>query len=158
LSADSEIEVVGECENGREAIALINELKPDLVFLDVQMPEMDGFEVVEIIGANEMPTVIFVTAFDHFALRAFEVAALDYILKPFDAERFEAALKRAKSLLRKKNDNEAETRLLKLLSQIKNPPKFLKRMAIKNAGQTVFLPTDEIDWIKSEGNYVRIYA
>ena len=158
LSADSEIEVVGECENGREAIALINELKPDLVFLDVQMPEMDGFEVVEIIGASEMPTVIFVTAFDHFALRAFEVAALDYILKPFDAERFEAALKRAKSLLSKKNDNEAETRLLKLLSQIKNPPKFLKRMAIKNGGQTVFLPTDEIDWIKSEGNYVRIYA
>lgn len=158
LSADGEIEIVGECENGREAIAAIGELKPDLVFLDVQMPETDGFEVVEAIGAENMPAVVFVTAFDHFALRAFEVAALDYILKPFDAERFGATLKRAKLSLNKKADDGAEKRLLNLLDQLKNQPKYLKRIAIKNAGRTVFLPTDEIDWIESAGNYLQIHA
>lgn len=158
LNADKEIEVIGECESGSEAVAAISELKPDLVFLDVQMPEMDGFDVIESLGAEKMPCVIFVTAFDHFALRAFEVAALDYILKPFDAERFAAALGRAKTTLAQNSAGASEQRLISLLDQIKNQPKFLKRIAIKTGGRTIFLPTDEIDWIKSEGNYLEIHA
>jgi two-component system LytT family response regulator len=157
LNFDSEIEVIGECDCGQTALSAIKELKPDLVFLDVQMPEMNGFEVVEAVGANLMPAVIFVTAFDHFALRAFEIAALDYILKPFDAERFTVALRRAKSTINKNTDNITETRLLNLLNQLKSQPKYLKRMAIKNAGRTIFMPTEEIDWIESAGNYLQIH-
>lgn len=158
LQPDDKIEIVGECESGAEAVEAIGKLAPDLVFLDVQMPEMDGFGVVETVGASRMPAVIFVTAFDHFALRAFEVAALDYILKPFDAGRFGAALERAKSSLDKRIEDNAEQRLLNLLDQLKNQPKYLKRMAIKNAGKTIFLPVDEIDWIESAGNYLQIHA
>jgi two-component system LytT family response regulator len=158
LNSDEEIEIIGECESGQEAVAAIKELKPDLVFLDVQMPELDGFGVVESIGADKMPVVIFVTAFDHFALRAFEVAAIDYVLKPFDAERFAVALRRAKSSICKASESTTETRLLNLLDQLKNQPKYLKRMAIKNTGRTIFLPTDEIDWIESAGNYLEIHA
>lgn len=118
LAADAEIEVVGEAANGREAIAAINNLTPDLVFLDVQMPQMDGFEVVEEIGVERMPAVVFVTAFDEFALRAFEVNALDYLLKPFEEERLSKTVGRVKRQLKKGARDSLEEKLLKLLDEV----------------------------------------
>src|SRR4028119_43977 len=117
LLNDSEIEIIAECENGREAIETIRNLRPDLVFLDVQMPKIGGFDVIATIGAENMPTVIFVTAYDEFALRAFEVCAVDYLLKPFDEERLAKAVKRAKREIKKLApfSNNVEEKLRKFL-------------------------------------------
>lgn len=158
LKADPDIEIIGEMTNGGEAIAAIKELKPDLVFLDVQMPEIDGFDVVENIGAEKMPAVIFVTAFDHFALRAFEVHALDYLLKPFDEERLRMALNRAKSIIQNPENENLDLRLRKLLEDFKGEPKYLKRLAVKSAGRTIYVHVDEIDWISAAGNYLEIHV
>jgi two-component system LytT family response regulator len=158
LTFDSTIEIIGECCNGRQAIEAIRKWQPDLVFLDVQMPEIDGFQVVERIGVSKMPVVVFVTAHDQFALRAFEVSALDYILKPFEEERFGSTLERVKHLVKNSDFNDTEIKLRELLTEIKHKPKYLKRLAIKVTGKTVFLHTDEIDWIESSGNYLQIYA
>jgi two-component system LytT family response regulator len=162
LGADNEIDIVGECTNGREAIAAIKNLNPELVFLDVQMPQMSGFDVVKTIGVDKMPTTIFVTAYDEFALRAFEVNALDYLLKPFDEERLEKAVKRAKQEIKKlghsNNSSSIDERLLQLLNNVKIEPKYLKRIPVKSAKQTILLPTDDIDWIAAAGNYLELYA
>jgi two-component system LytT family response regulator len=158
LSADEEIDIVAECTNGREAIAAIKNLSPELVFLDVQMPQMSGFDVVRTIGVDQMPTTIFVTAFDEFALNAFEVNALDYVLKPFDEERLEKALKRAKQEIKKLGHSSIDERLLQLLNNVKIEPKYLKRIPVKSAKQTILLPTDDIDWIAAAGNYLELYA
>ncbi len=160
LKIDPEIEIVGEAADGREAIEAIARLAPDLMFLDVQMPEMDGFEVMARVGAENAPVVIFVTAFDHFALRAFEVHALDYLLKPFDPERLNGAVARAKTQIRKR-ESAAEIgpdeRLLALLKEIRREePKYLRRMTVKSRGRTVFLTVDEIDYIEAEGNYLSL--
>jgi two-component system LytT family response regulator len=158
LSADPELEIVGECADGQAAVAAIENLSPDLLFLDVQMPELDGFGVLEAIGAKRMPTVIFVTAYDQFALRAFEVHALDYLLKPFDRERVRKALERAKAQLRHRDSNVLDERLQALLKDLKTDSRYLKRLAVKTAGRTVFLLAKEIDWIESAGNYLKLHA
>lgn len=158
LNDDPEIEIVAECGNGLEAIDAITSLKPELVFLDIQMPEVDGFEVLSHIGLDHMPAFIFVTAFDHFALKAFEVNALDYLLKPYDRERFVQALNRAKKQLQRTEPEPQDERLLALLKTLNPEQKFLKRLAVKTSGRTIFLMVDEIDWIETAGNYLELHV
>jgi two-component system LytT family response regulator len=142
LRLDPEIEIVSECGSGVEALAEIRSRKPDLVFLDVQMPECDGFDVLEMLGGDLPPAVVFVTAYDQYALRAFEAGALDYVLKPFDNARFERALGRAKERIRFG----------------KEQPKKIERLAIKNAGQVSFLKISEIDWIEAADYYACLHV
>ena len=157
LKKEPDITIVGESANGAEAVAAIAALKPELVFLDVQMPEMDGFEVVEAVGVEQMPAVIFVTAFDQFALRAFEVHAVDYLLKPFDGERLQRTLARARKIIREPENQSLEERMRKLLADLRSAPKYVKRLAVKNAGRTFYLHVDEIDWIAAAGNYLELH-
>lgn len=157
LLTDEDIEIIAECANGREAVKTINKLKPDLVFLDVQMPEIGGFDVVEILGLETMPAVIFITAYDEFAIRAFEINAVDYLLKPFDEQRLAKAVRRAKNHLRQKDD-ELENRLRKLLTDVKPESKYISRIPIKNQRGTFLVLTEEIDWIKSAGHYLELFC
>jgi len=157
LARHSDVEVIGECANGREAIAAILEQQPALVFLDVQMPEVDGFAVLDQISAQAMPLVIFVTAYDQYALRAFEVYALDYLLKPFDRRRFDNALQRAKARLFNEPSGVSE-RTLALLEELRAQQSHLERMVIKAGGRAFFLKTEEIDWVEAEGKYVRLHV
>ncbi|HVG18598.1 MAG TPA: LytTR family DNA-binding domain-containing protein [Blastocatellia bacterium] len=156
LRRDPEMEVVAEAANGLEALAAIEEHAPDIVFLDVQMPEMDGFGVLEAVSRDRLPAVIFVTAYDQYAVRAFEVHAFDYILKPFDWERFEDALGRAKAQIRR--DDGLGQKLDALLQEMKRRPGHVERLIIKTNGRVIFLRTEEIDWIEAEGNYVRLHV
>ena len=134
-----------EARNGHEAASLILAEKPDVVFLDVQMPEMNGFDVVRQVGAATMPDVIFVTAHDRFAIQAFEINALDYLLKPVSEERFAEALQRTRSRLRRRGeDNE---RIVSLLQTLASPPKTLTRIAVRSAGKTRFVNLEEVLWI-----------
>jgi two-component system LytT family response regulator len=156
LADETEIEIVGECDNGEKAVADIRSLAPDLIFLDVQMPALDGFAVLEALQDERAPEVIFVTAYNDYAIQAFEVNALDYLLKPVDCERLSKAVERAKSRLTQ-SDN-FDSRFRALLEDIKTGSKFLKRLTIKLTGRTIQLPTDEIDWIETHGNYLKVYA
>ena len=142
LKQDPEIEIVGECGSGMEALSEIRNTKPDLVFLDVQMPECDGFDVLELLGRDLPPAVVFVTAYDQYALRAFEAGALDYLLKPFDNDRFDRALGRAKERI-------AHGRVV---------PGRMERLAIKNAGQVSFVKVSEIDWIEAADYYACLHV
>src|SRR5215831_10637179 len=158
LADDPDIAIVGECGDGAEAVAALREGPCDLVFLDVQMPVLDGLEVVEAIGPERMPTVVFVTAYDRYALRAFEVQALDYLLKPFDRDRFSRALERAKTHVRRAQSAEASRQLLALLGDARPPRKHLERLVIKSGGRIFFLKMEEIDWIEAAGNYLRLHV
>lgn len=158
LARDPEIEITGDSANGRDAIAAIKNQNPDLVFLDVQMPEVDGFEVLASAQAADMPLVIFVTAYDQYALRAFEVAAVDYLVKPFDRRRFEKALARAKARLATGRGSEWNQQTLALLAELKAKSSHIERLVIKAGGRAFFLKTDEIDWIEAEGKYVRLHV
>jgi two-component system LytT family response regulator len=155
---DAELRVVGECSNGAEAIEAIQTLRPDLILLDVQMPEVGGFAVLEALKDEGLPPVIFITAYDHYAVRAFEFHALDYLLKPFDRERFRAAIDRAKRQIRRENDGPLDARILALLEQMREQPRYTERLVVKTGGRVFFLNADEIDWIEAEGNYVSIHA
>ena len=158
LATQSDVEVTGECSNGREAIAAIRSDRPDLVFLDVQMPEVTGFEVLEALEPASAPAVVFVTAFDEFAVRAFEVHALDYLLKPFDRERFLASLQRAREAVRLRAEGRLDERLGALLADLGAERRYLKRLLVKNGSRSVLLLAGEIDWIESAGNYVRVHV
>lgn len=158
LEGDPDIEVIGECTSGKEAIAAIKTESPDLVFLDVQMPEGDGFEVLESIDFHSMPIVVFVTAYDQYAIRAFDVHALDYLLKPFDQNRFERALIRAKSEVVLRNNTNVNQKLLSMLEHIESHKKNLDRILVKSSGKVFFLKFDEIDWVESAGNYVKLHV
>ena len=157
LATDAEVEVVGECANGREAIEAIKASTPDLVFLDVQMPELGGFEVLESLDPNTTPYVIFVTAYDQYAVRAFEVHALDYLLKPFDRERFEVAWQRAKAQIKLDRTSRRDQDIIALLEELKAGPRYLERLVIKNGGRVFFMHVQDIYCIEAEGNYVRVY-
>jgi len=159
LDREDDVAVIGECANGEEAVAAIGTHTPDLVFLDVQMPVLDGFAVLEAVGAAQMPVVIFVTAYDQYALQAFDVHALDYLLKPFDRERFQKALERARVHLRHKDLDALSHRLQALLDQAHPAKKntYLKRLAVKTGGQVFFLNVEEIDWIEAAGNYAGLH-
>ncbi len=156
LRAEEDIEVIGECAGGREAIQAIRDLRPDVLFLDVQMPEVDGFQVLEAVGTAAVAVVIFVTAYDQFALRAFEVSAVDYLLKPYTAERLAAALARARGQLASRGAREVDARLASLLETIASRTVPPRRMALKLEGKTVIVATDDIDYVEAAGNYVRI--
>src|SRR5215210_1669372 len=158
LVDDPEVEIVGECVNGREAVEAIQEHNPDLIFLDVQMPEIGGFDVLETLKSVHVPHVIFVTAYDQYAVRAFEVHALDYLLKPFDRERFDSAWRRAKSHILSTRNGEMDQRILAILEELKAGSKYLERLVIKSGGRVFFLDTDDIDWIEAEGNYVSVHT
>jgi two-component system LytT family response regulator len=155
LSRDS---LALEARNGREAVAKIREDKPDLVLLDVQMPRMGGFGVVEAVGADKMPAVIFITAHDQYAVRAFEISAVDYLLKPVTEERFRTAFARAASRLRAAPREESARQMLAVLDAIANPRRHLSRLAIRSGDRTVFLAIDEVEWIEAAQNYVCVHA
>lgn len=157
LEADSEVEIVAECANGREAVEAIKSLTPDVLFLDIQMPELGGFEVLESLEAGATPYIIFVTAYDQYAVRAFEVHALDYLLKPFDRERFDAAWQRVKSQVTEDLSRERDRDILALLEELKSGPRHLERLVIKTGGRVFFLNVQDIYCIEAEGNYVRVY-
>jgi len=158
LNNDSSFEVVAECGDGASAIAAIRSSKPDLVFLDVQMPEMDGFDVLRKIGPEHFPAVIFVTAYDRYAVRAFDSNALDYLLKPFGRERFERALGRAKERIAKKLNPEDSHRILAALEQVHSKQQYADRLPVAENGRIVLVRTQDIDWIEAEGNYALVHA
>ena len=141
LPCDPEIEMLGECASGTEAVAAVRRLRPDLVFLDVQMPECDGFEVIERLAGDLPPTIIFVTAYDRYAIRAFEAGAQDYLLKPFDDARFELALRRAKD------------RLCRMADQRQAQP-----LIVRNRGEIVFIQLADIDWIEAADYYTCLHV
>jgi two-component system LytT family response regulator len=158
LKEDREIEVVGECGNGPEAVSAVRNATPDLLFLDVQMPGMDGFGVLEELREERMPFVIFVTAFDKYAVKAFEVRALDYLLKPFHRERFSRATERAKAQIRAAASGDFTTQIRDLIQELRPQTRFLERVIVKTSGTVFFLKTCEIDWISAEENYVRLHC
>jgi two-component system LytT family response regulator len=158
LKGQPQVQAVAEARNGREAIALIREQKPDLVLLDVQMPRVDGFAVVHAVGPERMPPVIFVTAHDQYAIRAFEVAAIDYLLKPVTQERFALAFTRAVDRLRGMPPEETTRQVMAMLDAVANPPKPLERFAVRSGERTTFVPVAEVDWIEAFQNYVRLHA
>jgi two-component system LytT family response regulator len=158
LTGEDWLEIVAECPDGLSAIATIQKLQPELVFLDVQMPGATGFEVIQAIGAERMPFVIFVTAYDRYALRAFDVHAIDYLLKPFDRERFQQALARARQQLDRQAHGDLERRLLQLVQDLKPAPHRLERFVVKAGGRVFFVRSEEIDWIEAAGNYVKLHV
>jgi two-component system LytT family response regulator len=150
-----DIDVAGEAESGSEAVSAIETLRPDVVLLDVQMPELDGFDVVDAIGADEMPVTIFVTAYDAHAIRAFDAHALDYLLKPVDDERFERAIERARSRVAERGARAREMALGELLA---SPVRRESRIVLRDRGRVIVLPHADVDWISAEGDYVRVFA
>lgn len=159
LESESDIEVIAECRDGAEALLAIEQEKPDLVFLDVQMPEMDGFEVLDHLDRAHVPTVVFVTAYDQYAIKAFEVHAVDYLLKPFDRERFREALNRARIEIERRQVSGMKQRLEALLEDIESRrSKYPERLVVKSSGRVVFLKVAEIDWVDAAGNYVKLHT
>ena len=171
LRNESGVEVIGEAADGEAAVAAIRDLKPDLVFLDVQMPKKSGLDVVREIGADRMPTTIFVTAYDRYALQAFDVAALDYLVKPFDDERFEQAFRRARRSLALEGVDRARAQLLRLLRESELGPRtpeatpvalggvqYLERIAVETHGQVKPIPVSQIDYISAAGPYAELHV
>jgi two-component system LytT family response regulator len=158
LADEQDISVSGECGTGCEAIKLIQEASPDLLFLDIQMPEIDGFEVLHSIDVEQMPSVIFITAFDEHALKAFEVHALDYLLKPFKQERFKQALQRARAQLAEGGARETAPGLTALLTKLRAEQSRLNRFMVKGSNRIVFVKATEVDWIESAANYALLHV
>jgi two-component system LytT family response regulator len=158
LRDEPDVEVVGECANGRSAVAAVERLSPDLVFLDIQMPGLDGFGVLAQLPAERWPLVVFVTAYDEHAVRAFEVHALDYLLKPFEFDRLREAVKRARAHLSQRNGASQQTRLLALLDDLQTRSRTWTRVAVREDRRVTFLKPHEIDWIEAEGNYLRLHV
>ncbi|MGH9947929.1 MAG: LytR/AlgR family response regulator transcription factor [Pyrinomonadaceae bacterium] len=162
------VRIVGECSAGHAAVKAIQKKQPDIVFLDVQMPEMDGFQVLSKLRLEKLPIIIFVTAYDRYALRAFDVHALDYLLKPFDHERFKKSFKRAKTMLSKERAGNLNDRIVALLEErgtatgatnsSTRQTQFVERLVIKGNGRVFFIRSDEIEWIEAEGNYVELHV
>jgi len=158
LRDETEIEIVGECGNGAEAIEFIKKEKPELVFLDIQMPEKNGFDVIKSLDAKTIPTIIFVTAYDQYALQAFDASALDYLLKPFNRERFHRAVGRAREHIENKKRGNLDERIASLIADLKTEKKYLERLVVKSVGRVFFLKIDEIDWIEAAGNYLKLHV
>jgi len=162
LKEHSEFSIIGECSNGLDAVAAIQSHTPDVVFLDMQMPDLDGLGVLQQLGTENLPVIIFVTAYDTYAVKAFEVHAVDYLLKPFDDERFEQTIAYVKLHLRRKVADDLGSRLTALYhdlaSQRQPATSPTERIPIKSAGRVFFLNTSDIDWLEAEGNYVSLHA
>jgi two-component system LytT family response regulator len=157
IEEEPDVQIVAECADGRSTVEAIRQHDPDLVFLDVNMPELNGFDVIREVGADNMPPVIFVTAYDHFAVQAFDAHAVDYVLKPFDEDRFRLAVERAREMLARRETGTLDRRLSDLLQGFARPH-YLERLAVKSGGKIIFLRTDEVTWIGAEGNYARLHA
>jgi two-component system LytT family response regulator len=157
LLVGSEAQVM-EARNGREAVSRIRDDQPDLVLLDIQMPRMDGFAVVEAVGADKMPAVIFVTAHDNYAIRAFEISAVDYLLKPVTEERFRVAFERAGNRLAAARPGDSTRQMLAMLEAISNPRQYLSRLAIRSGERTIFVAIENVEWIEAAQNYVRVHS
>jgi len=157
LGEEPAVEIVGEAANAAAAAESIAALSPDLVFLDVQMPGATGFDVIDAVGPEKMPFVVFVTAYDRYALKAFEVHALDYLLKPFDRERFKQALSRARQFSARHANGDLEKRLLAIVQDLRPSATRMDRFVVKSGGRVFFVRTDEIDWIEAAGNYVKLH-
>jgi two-component system LytT family response regulator len=155
LAEEDGVAVVGECGDGESAVAMIAAERPDLVFLDVQMPERDGFEVVTAIPPVTLPAILFVTAYDRYALRAFEVHAVDYLLKPFSRERFRTALGRARERIAKRTQDAA---LESLTASLRHRQSFLSRVAVRSGARTIFVELAAVDWLEAADNYVRLHV
>jgi two-component system LytT family response regulator len=151
------VDVVGEAASGPEAVEAIRTLRPDLVFLDVQMPGMSGFEVIEAVGAEAMPAVVFVTAYDEFAVEAFEVQAVDYLMKPFHADRFRRALARAMDRLARREEPRASLAPL-LEALLKKRPRDAQRLLVRDGDRILFVPLREVVRLSAEGNYVQVHT
>jgi two-component system LytT family response regulator len=160
LEGEGDVEVVDECEDGMAALELLRQRELDLVFLDVQMPELDGFGLLAQLEVARLPAIIFVTAHDQFALRAFEVHALDYLLKPIDQERFRAAVERARQWLSRRGDESVDARLTALLADLKGSggPKVPDRIAVKAGGRVILVKAEDIDWVEAADNYVSLHV
>jgi two-component system LytT family response regulator len=167
LERDGGVDVVGEASNGLEAVELIAREKPDLAFLDVQMPVSDAFDALSRLDPAAAPAIVFVTAYDEHALRAFEVNAIDYLLKPYDDARFAAALERARGEVRRRQTDDVNTRLKQLLDYLQQnraeaggaaPERPAERILVKSSGEIFFLKAEEIDWIEAEGDYMKFHV
>jgi two-component system, LytTR family, response regulator len=161
LQQQSDVELIGECSNGVDTVTAIERLSPDLVFLDVQMPEMDGFEVVRALEARDVPAVVFVTAYDEYALRAFEVHALDYLLKPFSSVRFRATLEHARTQLNRHRAGELGRKLLAMAPELWEKQILARpaeRLLVRSTGRVHFIRTADIDWCEAAGNYIRLHV
>ena len=174
LAGAEDMEVVGECAGGRSAIRSIRELTPDLVYLDVQMPGVDGFGVIEAIGPDKMPVTVFITAFDQHAIRAFEAQALDYLLKPIDDERFERTLERVRRRVAEQRESYLGRRLSAVLLKTsagasnasaeeqalphQQAPRYTERFIVRNGVRLQIVNVADVDWVSAEGNYVRLHA
>jgi two-component system LytT family response regulator len=157
LEQHTDVAIAGQCGDGASAVDAIQTLTPDLVFLDVQMPEFDGFEVVQAVGAEAMPATVFVTAYDEYALRAFDVHALDYLLKPVDADHIARAVARARTWLAAR-DPAGDRRFHALLDQFTHSRRYLRRLPVRSEGRLIIVQVDEIDWIGAADNYVTLHA
>lgn len=158
LTHEVDFEVVGLCGNGREALSLIQEVNPDLLFLDVQMPELDGLSLVSQLDPEHLPEIIFVTAYDQYALKAFEIHALDYLLKPFDKARFQRTLTRSREQVARARQGGINEQLMGLLRDLHVEKKPIDRLVIRTDGKVLLLRPEEIDWIESAGNYVKVHV
>jgi len=154
-----DLSVIGECGDGEEALEVIRRERPDLVFLDIQMPGMDGLELVAKLGKEVTPAIIFVTAYDRFAIKAFEVHALDYLLKPFDDERFAAAMDRARAWLKRETPSEdLSAKLESLLGNLRPASSAVDRLAVKSGGRVLLVRVEDIDWVEAADNYVNLHV
>jgi two-component system LytT family response regulator len=158
LEGEPDVEVVGEAADGIKAVLAIEEQKPDVVFLDVEIPNMDGFHILESVGSDRIPAIVFVTAHDQYALRAFDVRAVDYILKPFGRERLQKALERAREQITREKSSDLSGQLVALIEEMRPAQRFVKRIMVKSAGRMFFLRVSEVDWIEAAGNYVRLHV
>jgi two-component system LytT family response regulator len=163
LQSAPDVEIIGEAVNGQDAVASVEKQKPDLIFLDIQMPLLDGFAAIEKVGLENLPEIVFVTAFDEHAIHAFEINALDYLLKPIDPERFQKCLERVRQRIKNSKSEKLDDKLSALLETLarvesKAEKTFLSRIVIKDAGRIFFVTANEIIWVSSEGNYVKIHT
>lgn len=157
LAEHRNIELIGECEDGREAVERILKERPDLAFLDIQMPELDGFDVIASLAGDYVPAIIFVTAYDEYAIRAFEVNAIDYLLKPINPTRFEKAVLRAIERLDQKSQK-TEQRILDFIEQVRIERGYTRRFVVRTGAKLSFVQTRDIDWIDTADNYIRLHV
>lgn len=158
LKEETDMTVIGECGDGMSAVQSIKGFSPDLVFLDVQMPEMDGMSVLREIGEGNFPAVVFVTAFDSYAIQAFEVHAVDYLLKPFDRSRFQGALQRVRKRLMEEKQSTLQTQLHQFMQSMGNANPYHQRLAVKNEGRVILLNVTDVEWLESAGNYICLHV
>ena len=158
IGASPGLSLVGEARNGSEAVDVIRAQRPDLLFLDVQMPELDGFGVLEALAGEPMPVIVFVTAYDEYAIRAFDVHAVDYLLKPFDEDRFRTALGRARSRLAEQRADTIDQRLEAVLSALRAREQYADRLLVKSEGRVTVEQVEDVDWIEAADNYARVHT